>query len=157
MSDQFMEILAGCTEAASTMDLNDNNWKPPDGPYTVRIEGVDTGTYTNKKTDQENIRVCPTFTIVDGEFEGRTFGEFFGIAPGATDIPSQIALKGLLQFATCIEGHDIRDPIEAVEHVKKAVGEFLSIEVWRGRPSKKGIVYANTRFMSKLESTEATT
>lgn len=152
MNDDFLSVLASCTEAAEGMDLGDNKWKPPSGPYTVSITKIDTGTYVDKKSQENRIRICPTFRIVDGEFEGKTFGDFYGIAPGAPDIPSQINLKSVLQFATCMAGRDIRDPVEAIGVLEGSIGDFIALEVWRGKPNSKGIVFANLRFLNRLDA-----
>ncbi len=148
----FLDVLAGCTEACANMDLTDDGWMPPDGTYDVSIDGVATG--TKEKNGVNNAWVKPSFTIFDGEFSGRTFTDYYWVTPGATE-PS-ISLKNLCRFATCIAGRDVKDLIEAVTIAREAVGEFLSVEVFRTTSRKTGKEYANIRFCQRLEATETT-
>lgn len=153
MSDDaaFLEVLAGCTEAASTMDLSDDGFNPPDGTYDIELVGVDVG--TKPKEGVIDAWVKPTFLILDGEFEGQTFTNFFWI-PGVFDADKPpMGLKRLLQFATCLAGMEVRNPIEAVEVSNAGIGEYLSIEVYRTTAKKTGKVYVNTRFLRKLTTT----
>ena len=90
--DAFLEVLAQCTEAAAGMDLSDDGWMPPDGNYDVMVEDVASG--VKEKEGVNNAWVKPVFTIVDGEFKGRSFSDYFWITPGMTE-PS-ISLKNLV-------------------------------------------------------------
>ncbi len=147
-NDAFLEIIAGCTETAASIDLGDSKWKPPDGTYTVELTAVETGTWT--KDGVTRSRIVPVFTILDHpEFEGKVFQDFYGIAAGAEDIGSEMSLKGLLNFATCIAGREIRDPVEAVETGTAAVNELMTVEVYRV-PSKSGKIFANIRFLAMV-------
>ncbi len=153
MSDDaaFLEVLAGCTEAASSMDLSDDGFNPPDGTYDVEVVGFDTG--TKPKDGITNAWVKPTFLILDGEFEGQSFTNFFWL-PGVfdADMPP-MGLKRLLQFTTCLAGMEIRNPIEAIEVGNQAIGEYVTLEVYRTTAKKSGKVYVNTRFLRKLTAT----
>ncbi len=157
MSDDaaFLEVLAGCTEAASTMDLSDDGFNPPNGTYDIEIVGVDHG--TKEKDGIKNAWVKPTFLILDGEFEGQTFTNFFWI-PGVfnADKPP-MGLKRLLQFSTCLAGMEVRNPIEAIGVCTTAIGEYLTVEVYRTKAKSTGKEYVNTRFLRKLTATETTT
>ena len=152
--DAFLEVLAGCTDACAGMDLSDDGWKPPDGEFDVMLEDVTVG--TKEKNGLNNAWVKPTFNVVDGEFKGRTFTDYYWIEGGMTD-PS-ISVKNLCRLATCLAGTEVRNPIEAAEICKAAVGEFLTVEVYRTtskRGKNAGKVYSNIRFLQRLEATEA--
>lgn len=150
-NDAFLEVLAGCTEACAGMDLSDDGWKPQDGEYDVELSDVAVG--TKEKEGINNAWVKPAFTVVDGEFAGRTFTDYFWIEGGMTD-PS-ISVKNLCRLATCLSGSEVINPIEAAEICKAAVGEFLTVEVYRTKSRKTGKTYSNIRFLQKLEATEA--
>lgn len=148
--DAFLEVLAGCTDACANMDLSDDGWMPPDGGYDVMIEDVGSG--IKEKSGVNNAWVKPCFSILDGEFKGKTFTDYYWIEGGLTE-PS-ISLKNLCRFATCLSGVETKNPIEAAEIAKASIGEFLSIEVYRSKSRKTGKVYANVRFLQKLEATD---
>ena len=150
--DAFLEVLAGCTDACTNMDLSDDGWMPPDGNYDVLIEDVAAG--IKEKNGMNNAWVKPSFNILDGEFKGKTFTDYYWIQGNLTE-PS-ISLKNLCRFATCLAGVEVKNPIEAAEIAKAAVGEFLSVEVYRTTSRKTGKVYPNVRFLQKLEATEDT-
>jgi len=151
----FLEVLAGCTEAASSMDLSDDGFNPPSGTYDIEVVGFDTGTKISDGVP--NAWVKPTFLILDGEFEGQNFTNFFWI-PGVFDADKPpMGLKRLLQFTTCLAGMEIRNPVEAIEVGNQAVGEYLTVEVYRTIYKKTGKEYVNTRFLRKLTATEDTT
>lgn len=160
--DAFLEVLAGCTEVAQGMDLSDDKWMPPDGTYDVRVEDVSTG--LKEKDGVNNAWVKPVFSFIDpgSEFEGKTFSDYFWIPPGLTDaspFKDLISLKNLCRYATCLQGSETKNPIEAAEIVKASVGEFLSVEVYRttSKTGKNvGKIYANIRYLSHLEETEET-
>jgi hypothetical protein len=150
--DAFLEVLAGCTEVAQGMDLSDDAWKPPNGNYDVHIEDVASG--TKEQGGVINAWVKPVFTILEGEFKGKSFTDYFWITPGLTE-PS-ISLKNLCRFATCLQGAETKNPIEAAEIAKASVGEFLTVEVYRStakRGKNAGKEYANIRYLSRLEAT----
>ena len=156
MSDDtaFLEVLAACTEAASTMDLSDDGFNPPDGTYDVEITGVDVGTKAKEGVD--NAWVKPTFTILDGDFEGQNFTNFFWI-PGVFDADKPpMGLKRLLQFASCLAGMEVRNPIEAIEVSTAAIGEYLNIEMYTTVAKKTKKKYHNTRFLRRLPTAEGT-
>lgn len=148
--DAFLEVLAQCTEAAAGMDLSDDGWMPPDGNYDVVVEDVASG--IKEKEGINNAWIKPVFTIVDGEFKGRSFSDYFWITPGMTE-PS-ISLKNMCRYATCLQGSETRNPIEASEIAEASVGEFLNVDVYRTKSKKTGKVYANIRYCQKLETTE---
>lgn len=151
--DAFLEVLAGCTDVCATMDLSDDKWYPPDGEYDVSIEGITTNT---KEKDGVNCAgVKAVFSIVDGEFQGRTFSDFYWIVPGSDEWRDLINLKNLLRFATCMGGRRIQDPIEAVTILREAENEFLTVEVYRTTAKKGGRVFTNVRFLRTLVATEA--
>ena len=152
--DAFLEIVSGCTEVAATVDLDDRNWKPVDGIYTVSVAGVDTGTWEGDNGIKK-ARITPTFTIhTEGEFDGKTFTDGFWFAQGAEiagkeDYPSKMGIRSLLQFATCMANREIRDPVEAIDIAKASVGELLTIQVnWR--PTKAGTPRANLTYLSTV-------
>lgn len=149
-NDAFLEVLAQCTEAAAGMDLSDSGWMPPDGNYDVIVEDVASG--IKEKDGVNNAWIKPVLTIVDGEFKGRSFSDYFWITPGMTE-PS-ISLKNLCRYATCLQGSETRDPVEASEIAKASVGEFLNVDVYRTKSKKTGKIYPNIRYCQKLETTE---
>ncbi len=148
--DAFLEVLASCTEVAQGMDLSDDGWKPPNGNFDVLIEEVTSG--MKEKGGVNNAWVKPAFSILDGEFKGRTFTDYFWIQPGLSE-PS-ISLKNLCRFATCLQGSETKNPIEAAEIAKASAGEFLSVEVYRTTSKKTGKTYPNIRYLAKLEATD---
>ncbi len=148
--DAFLEVLAGCTDVAAGMDLSDDGWMPPNGNFDVQIEDVGSG--IKEKNGVNNVWVKPVFTILDGEFKGKTFSDYYWITPGLTE--ASISLKNLCRFATCLQGSETKNPIEASEIAKASVGEFLSVEVYRTTSKKTGKVYANIRFLALLEATD---
>ena len=101
--------MAGCTEVAQGMDLSDDGWMPSDGGFDVTVEDVASG--IKEKDGVNNAWVKPVFTILDGEFKGRTFSDYFWIQPGL--IEPSISLKNLCRYATCLQGSETKDPIEA--------------------------------------------
>jgi hypothetical protein len=133
------------------MDLSDVGWTPPDGGYDVMIDDVATG--IKEKNGVNNAWVKPSFTIIDGDFKGRTFTDYYWIQPGAEE--PTMSLKNLCRFATCLAGMEIKDPIAAVTIARESKGEFLSLEVFRTTSKKNGKVYSNLRYLSRLEATEA--
>jgi len=147
--DAFLEVLASCTEACSGMDLSDDGWMPPDGTFDVMIDEVAQG--IKEKNGMNNAWVKPSFEVIDGEFKGRTFSDYYWIQPNLTE-PS-ISLKNLCRLATCLSGHAVTDPIEAITTVVEGKGEFLSVEVYRTTSKKNGKVYSNIRFLQRLEAT----
>ncbi len=78
--DAFLEVLASCSDACASMDLSDDGWMPPDGDYFVLVEDVATG--VKEKNGVNNAWVKPTFKILDGDLEGRSFQDFYYIAGG---------------------------------------------------------------------------
>lgn len=148
--DAFLAVLAGVQGACQNMDLSDDGWMPPDGQYDVLIQEVTTG--VKEKNGVNNAWVKPTFQVVDGEFSGRTFTDFYYIEGGMTE-PS-ISVKNLCRFATCLAGTEVRDPIEASAIVDQATDEFLTVEVFRTTSRKTGKTYPNVRFLQRLEATE---
>lgn len=153
--DAFLEVLAGCTDACANMDLSDDGWKPPNGQYDVQVEDVASG--MKEKNGVNNAWLKPCFNILDGEFKGKTFTDYYWIPPGAAE--PTISLKNLCRFATCLAGIETKNPIEAAEISKASVGEFLTVEVYRTTAKKgknAGKEYANIRFLQRLEATEAT-
>ncbi len=148
--DAFLEVMNSCTEVATGMDLSDDGWKPPNGNYDVAIEDVASG--LKEKNGVNNAWVKPVFTILDGEFKGKSFSDYYWIEPGLTE-PS-ISLKNLCRFATCLQGSETKNPIEASEIAKASIGEFLSVEVYRTFSKKTSREYANIRFLARLEATE---
>jgi len=151
--DAFLEILASCTEACANMDLSDSGWYPPDDNFDVVVESVASGTKENKGGV-----ICgwlkPIFGILDGKFKGQTFSDYFWIEPHLSE-PS-VSIKNLCRFATCLQGSETRNPIEAAEIAKAAGGEFLNVDVYRTTSKKTGKTYPNIRFCQKLEATDAT-
>jgi hypothetical protein len=147
-NDAFLQVLASCTDAAAGMDIKDNNWMPPDGPYDVQLTDLAMG----EKEGAAWIR--PEFTIVGSEFDGRTFSDFFYI-PGGVDEPTP-GMRNLARFATCLAGHEVKDPIQCAQVIQEAeeAGEFLSLEVFRSTSRKNGKVYTNLRYLVVLPSTE---
>lgn len=152
-TNAFMEVLASCTEAAAAIDLSDDGFSPPDGTYTVEVTGIETG--TKEKDGVTSSWVKPIFLLLDGEFKGQIFTNFFWI-PGVLTDKNQMGLKRLLQFATCLAGTAVRNPIEAIEIANAAIGEYVSVEVYRSVSKSTGKVYVNTRFLQKLVATEQT-
>ena len=150
--DAFLEVLAGCTEACANMDLSDDGWMPPDGQYDVMIEDVSSG--VKEKNGVNNAWVKPAFSILDGEFKGKTFTDFYYIQGGVMKEPT-ISVKNLCRFATCLVGSETRIPLEAAEIAKAGVGEFLTIEVYRTTSKKTGKTYPNIRFLQRLEAHDA--
>lgn len=150
--DAFLEVLAGCTDACTNMDLSDSGWMPPDGEYDVMVGEVACG--TKEKDGLTNAWIKPVFTIVDGEFKTLSFSDYFWITPGMTE-PS-ISIKNLCRYATCLQGSETRVPIEAAEIAKASIGEFLSVEVYRTTAKKTGKVYANIRYLRKLDAVPVT-
>lgn len=150
-NDAFLEVLAGCTDACANMDLNDDGWMPPNGTFDVMVEDVATG--VKEKNGVNNAWVKPVFTVLDGEFKGRSFSDYYWIVPGLSE-PS-ISMKNLCRFATCLQGTDTRNPIEAAEIVKASIGEFINVEVYRTTSKKTGKIYANIRFNQRLDATDA--
>ncbi len=148
--DAFLEVLAGCTEVAQGMDLSDDGWMPPNGNFDVMIEDVSFG--VKEKNGVNNAWVKPVFTIVDGEFKSRTFSDFYWIPPGLTE--PTISLKNLCRFATCLQGSETKNPIEAAEIAKASIGEFLDVEVYRTTSRKTGKVYPNIRFLARLDAVD---
>lgn len=148
--DAFLEVLAGCTDACANMDLTDDGWKPPDGTYDVMIEDIASG--IKEKNGVNNAWVKPVFSVIDGEFSGRTFTDYYWIQPGATE--PTISLKNLCRLATCLAGRDIKDPMEAFGIAKASEGEFISVEVFRTTSKKTGKTYPNIRFLQKLVATD---
>ena len=148
--DAFLEVLAGCTEACANMDLSDDGWMPPDGQYDVMIEDVSSG--LKEKNSVNNAWVKPTFSILDGEFQGRSFTDYYWIPGGVMSGDPPISVKNLCRFATCLVGSETRIPLEAVEIAKAGIGEFLTIEVYRTNSKKTGKTYPNIRFLQRLEA-----
>ncbi len=148
--DAFLEVLAGCTEVAAGMDLSDDGWMPPNGNFDVQVEDVGAG--IKEKNGVNNVWIKPVFNILDGEFKSRTFSDYFWITPGLTE--ASISLKNLCRFATCLQGSETKNPIEAAEIAKASVGEFLSVEVYRTTSKKTGKTYPNVRFLALLEATD---
>lgn len=155
MSDEaFLQVLAGCSETCANMDLSDDGWSPPDGKYTVILSEVATG--SKEKNGVNNIWIKPVFTILDGEFEGKTFNDFFyleGVKPDEPTIP----MKNMCRLASCLAGTETRNLVDANKIINGAVGELLSVEVYRTTSKKTGREYANIRFLQKLETTEEET
>jgi hypothetical protein len=132
------------------MDLSDDGWSPPDGPYDVMVEDVASG--IKEKDGINNAWIKPVFTILDGDFKGRTFCDFYWIEPGMTE--PTISIKNLCRFATCLQGSETRNPVEAAEIAKASVGEFMSVEVYRTTSKKTRKTYANIRFCQCLPATD---
>jgi len=149
MSDAFTDVLSGCVEACNDMDLNDDSWMPTPGNYTVQLEKIQTG--TKEKNGLQNAWVKPFFSIVDGEFEGKSFTDYYWITPNP-DKPSP-ALRSLCRLATCISGSEVKNPVDAINIAQDAEGEFLSVEVFQ-KEARNGKTYTNIRFLSRIDSTE---
>ncbi|KKN58741.1 hypothetical protein LCGC14_0549190 [marine sediment metagenome] len=152
--DAFLEVLAGCTDVCAGMDLSDDGWAPPDGEYDVMLEDVTVG--VKEKDGINNAWVKPTFHIPDGEFAGRTFSDFYWIPGGMTEPP--ISVKNLCRLATCLQGSETKDPIEAAEVCKAGVSEYLTVQIYRTTARKgknAGKVYVNIRFLALLAATDA--
>lgn len=148
--DAFLEVLASCTEVAQGMDLMDDGWKPPNGNFDVMVDEVAYG--IKEKGGVNCAWIKPVFSILDGEFKGRIFTDYYWIDPTKSE-PS-ISLKNLCRYATCLQGSETKDPITAAEIAKESKGEFLSVEVYRTTSKKTGKTYPNVRFLACLEATE---
>lgn len=131
MSDEFNAILADCNDAASKADLTEGggNWKPPPDNYTVVCQPVQVGTKVKNGITCAFIK--PGFQIVDGEFEGRVFTDFFWFPQGQTE-PDSPALKQLLRLARTITGRDVRNMAEATAAIQTAGdnSDVLAIETF---------------------------
>lgn len=148
----FMDLLADCTEQCENIDLNDDQWMPPDATYLVSIDEIRTG--VKEKEGVKNIWVKPVFSIhTEGEFEGKSFTDFYYITPGSDERRNSMSLRNLLRFATCVAGTETKNPVEAIQILQDSLNEFLNVEVYR-TTGKKGGTFTNIRFLSKLESTE---
>jgi len=134
------------------MDLSDDGWMPPDGQYDVMVEDVANG--LKEKNGVNNAWIKPIFNVLDGEFKGRTFTDFYYIQGGGMKEPT-ISVKNLCRFATCLVGSETKNPIDAAQIANAATGEFLRVEVFRTTSRKTGKTYPNIRFLHKLEATPA--
>ena len=126
------------------MDLSDNNWDPPDGTYTVRIAEVTVG--TKAKDGLTFAWVKPCFHIVDGDFNDRTFDDFFWIEPDQQE--ASMPVKNMCRLATCLMGSEVKNPIEAATIIQEGVDTFLQVRVWRNK--YKGKEYVNTQYLQTL-------
>lgn len=152
----FMDVLASCTQACAGMKLDDDQWMPPDGNYDVIVVEVPQGTKQDKETGVVNGWIKPTFQIIDGEFAGKTFTDYFWIKAGLEE-PS-IAIKNLCRFATCISGHPVTDPIEAGTIAAASSSEALSLQVFStvGKKGRNvGRVFQNVRYLQLLTAVAA--
>ncbi len=155
MSDDFLSVLASCTEAASTMDMNNDDYMPPFGPYMVQIVGVETG--MSEKDGIKTARIIPTFKIVDGEHKGRTFTPqkpfFIPQIQGERTWFENQGLVNLSQLATCLVNREVRDPVEAIQIVTEGKGEYISL-ILKSSPNKKnpGDPWRNLVFLNRLDA-----
>jgi hypothetical protein len=132
------------------MDLSDDGWMPPDGDYTVIVEDVPSG--IKEKNGVNNAWLKPVFNVLDGEFKSRTFSDYFWIEPSMTE-PS-ISIKNLCRYATCLAGSETKDPIAASAIALESTGEILDVQVYRTKSRKTGKIYANIRFLRRIDATE---
>lgn len=151
----FLNALASCADACAEMDFSDDGWKPPVGTYDVSIDAVKTGTKTADGVT--NLWIKPVFSIIaEGEYAGKSFSDFMYIPQGTKELTP--ALRQLLRLATCIAGREVRNPVEAVGICQKAVGSFLTLEVFQTVAKKgksAGKTYTNIRFLAPLTATAA--
>lgn len=147
MDQAFLDIAASAHEACSEMDFSDNNWKPEDGHYSVALTEVPSGSKAAKDgTPAAWLR--PTFTILDGDLEGKTFTDFIYIKkdPGKLEM----GMQTLLRLASCLAEKETKDPSEAAAILEQGAGEAcLEIEVYR-KVAKNGNTYTNIRYLSLI-------
>ena len=147
----FLDVLASSNDACADMDYSDDGWKPVPGNYDVEITEAKTG--VKVKDGVTNAWLKPTYRIIAGEFEGRTFSDFMYFSPKPTEITP--ALKQVLRLGTCLAGRELKNAVEASQIIGGSKGEFITIEVFRteGKGKNAGKTYTNLRYLAKLEST----
>ena len=146
----FLEVLNSCTGAEGEVDYADDGWKPDDGEYTVLLERFTTG--TSDKDGVKHGRGNAIFRIFGGEFEGRTFGEFFWLPSNAQAIT--FGMTNLLRLATCLSGREllVSQISEAGQMIADSVGTaFLNVRVTTSTSKKNNKTYTNTRFLSMVD------
>ena len=155
----FMETLAGCTDAAQDMDLSDKQWYPPNNEYDVLILKVGSEMITPTKGEFKGVEEAVanvTFQILDGEFEDKTFQQSFWIPPQANwgSRPPMDAVN-LARLATCIAGHEEKDPATCFGIISAAEGDALRIQIGRGKAKKAPHrEYVKLTYLNTLQSTE---
>lgn len=122
-TQKYMDILVNCAEAAQQVDTADTSWKPDNGTYTAQLIAVDVGTAQTKKNNRTYTFIRPTFQILDGEYEDRTFCDYFCIYPDTdvTKFGDTIGIAGLARLATCILGSETKDPAQNLGILQEAV------------------------------------
>lgn len=152
----FLEVLASCTDAEGEVDYADDGWKPEDGDYTVLLEKFTTR--TKEKDGVVNGMGNAIFRILSGDYEGRSFGEFFWLPSNAkTTTPG---MSNLLRFGTCLCGRELRvaEISEAGQHIADNAGTaILNVRVVTNTNKDSGKTYTNTRFLSLVDEPATTT
>lgn len=162
MSDDtaYLEVLASCTDAASEADLSDDGWSPPDGDYTVSFDSLSTG--MGKKSPGAYAKA--SFTVIDGEFEGRIFTDFFWLPQGgrqktASGTMPAMGIIGLGRLTTIIAGHEVKQPTECIPILDEAAAgnTILQVQVYRSKiksGKRQGEFAVNVRYLNTIASTE---
>jgi hypothetical protein len=143
----FLEVLASCTGAEGEVDYADDGWKPEDNEYTVLLEKFITG--TKEKNGIANGWAKATFRIMNGDYEGRSFGEFFWLPSGAQK--TTFGMSNLLRLGTCLCGRELKvaEIVEASDQANTGAGSaILTVEVVTTTSNNDGKTYTNTKFKS---------
>ena len=150
IDEGFLQVLASCAGAEGEVDYADDGWKPPDGDYTVALEKFTTGT-----TDKDGVmhgRGNAIFRILNGEFDGRAFAEFFWLPSQAQKITPGMA--NLLRLATCLGNREltVAEIADAGNYINACVGNtIIQVSVATVTSKKNNKTYTNTHFLSRVD------
>lgn len=141
MDTNFEQLLAAQNkEFAEAKEFDD--FTPPPGDYVFVLKGLDKGTYQDKKTDTQQIRISPELEIIaqnDDSVDGRSFRPFFSSkAWGSFKTFAREALGGNLP-------NDLK---QVISDLKTKIGT-----VYEGRVEQNGN-FTNVHLLRELESSE---
>lgn len=141
----FLEVLASCTGAEGEVDYTDDGWKPPDGTYTVLLEKFTSD--TQDKNGIRNGKAKAIFRIMVGDFEGKSFGEFYWLPSNPKK--TTMGMVNLLRLGTCLSNRDLKvaEINEASDQAHAAEGSaLLNVRIFSSTRKEDGKVFQNLRF-----------
>jgi hypothetical protein len=147
----FLEVLASCTSADGEVDYTDDGWKPEDGDYTVLLERFTSG--TKEKNGIANGWAKAYFRIVNGDYEGRSFSEFFWLPSSPKNIT--FGMSNLLRLGTCLSGRELKvaEITEACEQANAVTGSaLLNVAITSSTWKSDSKVHTTTKFKSLVDA-----
>ena len=115
----FQKLLNSCQKAYEEAQMFDD-WVPPDGTYACALSGFESGEKLVKGTNKPYAWFRLTFEILDGDFQTKTFSDFFSTQP--TKAGAYMGLARLKRYAQVFNhGEQFARAADAADHLNSMV------------------------------------